>query len=120
MSLLSSVPVLRVADYPAARAFWRDVLGFSVVEEAGEPVTGFGIYKRDQAQVFLIAWDGAEAAYPRWRAYFHTDDLDEIATRLDGQDVTGPRLTEYRMRELEVADPSGNVICFGEDVDRVA
>ena len=117
MTLTSSVPVLRVSDYPKARAFWRDVLGFDVVEEAGEPVTGFGIYRSGRAQVFLEAWQGPEAPYDRWRAYFHTDDLDAVADRLNaaGAAFRGPNVTEYGMREVEVTDPDGNVICLGED-----
>ena len=117
MSLTSSIPVFRVSDHARAHDFWRDVLGFEVVEEAGEPVTGFGIFRRDAATVFLIAWDGPEAPYDRWRAYFHTDDLDEIIERLTsaGTKHKVPTLTEYDMREIEVADPDGNVICFGTD-----
>ena len=30
MTLSSSIPVLRVSDYPRARAFWTRTLGFSV------------------------------------------------------------------------------------------
>ncbi|MEX0284237.1 MAG: VOC family protein [Paracoccaceae bacterium] len=117
MALTSSVPVFRVSDYDRARAFWRDVLGFTVVEEAGEPVTGFGIYRRDTAQVFLVAWDGPEAAYDRWRAYFHTDDLGALQAELDAVKATynGPVTTEYGMSEIEVTDPDGNVVCFGMD-----
>lgn len=118
MSLTSSIPVLRVSDYERARAFWRDVLGFAVLEEAGDPVTGFGIFRRDQARVFLIAWDGSEAAYAGWRAYFHTDDIDDVMSALDGSATpySGPKVTEYAMREVEVSDPDGNVVCFGQDV----
>lgn len=117
MSLRTSIPVLRVSDYPRARAFWRDVLGFAVMQEAGDPVTGFGIFRRDAAQVFLSAWDGPEAPYDRWRAYFHTDDLDGIIAGLGtaGAPFKGPTVTEYGMREVEVADPDGNVVCFGQD-----
>ncbi|MEL6171234.1 MAG: VOC family protein [Pseudomonadota bacterium] len=119
MSLTSSVPVLRVSDYQAARAFWCDVLGFRLVEEAGEPVVGFGIFIRDRAQVFLQAWDGPEAAYTGWRAYFHTDDLAEIETALknSGAVFKGPTTTEYGMLEIEVTDPDGNVVCFGQDAE---
>ena len=117
MSLTSSIPVLRVSDYPRARAFWRDVLGFNVINEAGDPVTGFGIYALDRAQVFLTAWDGPEQAYDGWRAYFHTDDLAGIEDRLKstGTAYDGPRLTDYGLREIDVTDPDGNNICFGQD-----
>ena len=117
MSLTSSIPVLRVADYQEARAFWTNVLGFEIMEEAGEPLTGFGIYRRDKAQVFLTAWDGPEAPYERWRAYFHTDDLGGLKDQLDGKGATyrGPTTTPYGMSEIEITDPSGNTVCFGAD-----
>ncbi|MEM1065352.1 MAG: VOC family protein [Pseudomonadota bacterium] len=117
MTLTSSVPVLRVSDYPRARAFWTAVLGFRIVEEAGEPVTGFGIYQRDAAQVFLEAWQGPEAPYHRWRAYFHTDDLLGLRVHFEasGATFTGPTRTEYGMDEIEIADPDGNLVCFGQD-----
>ena len=28
--------------------------------------------------------------------------------------------TVYGMREFEITDPDGNVVCFGEDMDRLA
>lgn len=117
MTLKTSIPVLRVSDYDRARAFWRDVLGFAVVEEAGEPVTGFGIFRRDAARVFLTAWDGPEARYDRWRAYFHTDDIAGLTAALDAAGVSyaGPTRTNYGMLEVEVTDPDGNVVCFGVD-----
>lgn len=117
MSLTDSTPVLRVADYPRARAFWEGVLGFEVMQEAGDPVVGFGIYRSGGAQIFLIAWDGPEAAYDGWRAYIHTDDLQSMVDRLDaaGAAYEGPIVTEYGMREVTVQDPDGNRICFGQD-----
>ena len=118
MTLTSSVPVLRVADYQKAKSFWTGALGFTVVNEAGDPVTGFGIFCRDQAQVFLSAWDGPEASYNRWRAYFHCDDLEKISDCLKsfGASFNGPVVAEYGMQELEVTDPSGNVVCFGQEM----
>ena len=117
MTLHSATPVLRVADYVSARTFWRDTLGFRVAEEAGDPVTGFGIFIRDKARVFLTAWDGPEAEYKGWRAYFHTDDLAGIVDQLKtaGVDFKGPTRTIYDRDEVEVTDPSGNTICFGAD-----
>ena len=117
MTLTSSIPVLRVADYPAARAFWTGPLGFAICSEAGDPVTGFGIFERGAARVFLIAWDGPEAPYDGWRAYFRAADLDALAGDLarSGTAFRGPVVTDYGMREIEVTDPSGNTVCFGAD-----
>lgn len=117
MSFSSVSPVIRVSDYQKARSFYSDVLGFDVVEEAGDPVIGFGILRSGKAQIFLHAWDGAEAEYNGWRAYFYADDLATLEKRLHSADVRfqGPKVSAYGMRELEVADPDGNVLCFAED-----
>ena len=118
MRVETATPVFRVSDYPRAKAFWVDILGFSCVEEAGEPVTGFGIFRRDGARVFLTAWDGPEAAYDRWRAYFHVTGFDEVLADIGARGgvlSSDPVLTEYGMREFEITDPDGNVVCFGAD-----
>ncbi|MFL4471888.1 VOC family protein [Tateyamaria armeniaca] len=117
MSYTNATPVLRVSDYQRARAFYTDILGFEVMEEAGEPIVGFGILRAGAAQVFLMAWDGPEAEYKRWRVYLYPQDLDARLAQIAeaGGTHTGPVVTEYGMREAEVTDPDGNVICLGED-----
>ena len=117
MSYTNATPVLRVSDYQRAKTFYTDVLGFEVMQEAGDPVTGFGIYRAGAAQIFLVAWDGPEADYDRWRVYLYPQDLDARLAHIaaQGVTVTGPTVTEYGMREVEVTDPDGNVICLGED-----
>ena len=117
MSYRNASPVLRVSDYQRAKAFYMDVLRFEVTQEAGEPVVGFGIYRCGPAQIFLHSWDGPEAAWDGWRAYFYPEDLDGLIAHLDacGQPYKGPEVTFYGMREVEVTDPDGNVLCFGAD-----
>ena len=115
MSLNSSIPVIRVSDYPRAKAFWTETLGFTVGEEGGDPAR-FGIFHSGKATVFVDAWHGADAdPSPGWRAYFHLDDVDAFAASLDWFEVEGPRDRPYGMRELEVIDPDGNRLCFGQD-----
>jgi catechol 2,3-dioxygenase-like lactoylglutathione lyase family enzyme len=118
VKLNSSIPVLRVADYPRAKIFWTETMGFRLGEEGGDPPR-FGIFHRDDATVFVDAWHGAdEKPSPGWRAYLHTDDVDALAAALAerGHPSEGPRDTVYQMRELVVADPDGNRICFGQDL----
>jgi len=114
----SATPVLRSSDYLASRAFMTEVLGFDCIEEAGDPVLGFGIFRRGRASIFVEAWSGAEAPYDRWRAYIHVGDAGAAAQDIlsRGGALTRPlSTTEYGMREFEVTDPNGNVICFGSD-----
>ena len=112
----SSIPVLRVSDYPRARAFWTEVLGFRVSEEAGDPAM-FGIFRKDAARVFVDAWHGVDTEpSPGWRAYFHVEDVDAFAASLNWEAVEGPETKPYGMREIQVIDPDGNRLCFGQDV----
>jgi len=118
VSYVNATPVLRVSDYQRAKAFYMDVLRFdTVVNEAGDPVTGFGIFRAGEAQIFLHSWDGAGEAWDNWRAYFYVPDMDAMIAHLDGmkQSYKGPEITFYGMREIEVTDPDGNILCFGQD-----
>ena len=112
----SSIPVLRVADYARARAFWMDVLGFELIEEGGDPAR-FGIFRSGRATVFIDAWHGADTVpSPGWRVYFHMDDVDALAAALTWDNVVAPADKPYGMRELVVIDPDGNRLCFGQDL----
>lgn len=118
MSYQNATPVFRVSDYERAKAFYMDVLRFdTVVNEAGEPKKGFGIFRAGSAQIFLHSWDGPEATWDGWRGYFYVQDMDAMIAHLDGlsQAYKGPEVTFYGMREIEVTDPDGNVLCFGQD-----
>jgi len=117
MTLTSAIPVLRCADYPRARAFWTDILGFTVVEEGGDPAR-FGIFRKDGATVFVDAWHGPDPEpSAAWRAYFHTDAVDDLAAMVAARTypAEGPRDAVYGMRELTLRDPDGNLLCFGQD-----
>lgn len=118
MSFRNATPVIRVSDYARAKAFYVDVLGFEQINEAGEPEPGFGIFVAGTAQIFLHSWDGAGEAWDNWRAYFYVDDQPALIDRLTQHGATfkGPADTFYRMREVEVADPDGNILCFGTDM----
>ena len=115
--LETSIPVLRTGDYPRAHEFYTRIMGFECVEEGGDPAR-FGIFKRDRATVFVDGWNGVDAPYKHWRAYFHVADLDaaEADFRTKGANITREiENTVYGMREFEVTDPDGNVLCFGMD-----
>ncbi len=119
--LRSAIPVLRVGDYARARAFYEGQLRFEVTEEGGDPPR-FGIYWRDKAEIFLDAWHGADppSDHDGWRAYLHVDDADQLAEELRASGVEikrGPENAVYGLREIEIEDPDGNRICFGQDLN---
>lgn len=118
MTLTSSIPVLHCADYPAARAFWTDILGFTVGEEGGTPPRS-GIFHSGKAVVFVDAWHGPDPIpHTGWRSYFHCDDVDALAADLAarGYPAKDSRNTVYGMRELTLCDSDGNLLCLGQDV----
>ena len=121
-----ATPVLRSADYARSKAYYVDKLGYTVVEEGGDPAR-FGIFQRGKSVIFVNAWDGgpswqSKGAHPGgWEAYVHVRGLDDLAAAFAAADANITRqieLTVYGMREFEVTDPDGNVICFGEDPAR--
>ncbi|MGI9422250.1 MAG: glyoxalase superfamily protein [Hyphomicrobiaceae bacterium] len=120
VQLTQSTPVLGASDYERARLFYRDQLGFSVVEEGGEPPR-FGIFRRDRALLYVDSWKGARQPVRNlWSAYIHVTGLAGLAQEFQAAGVTLTRdITEtvYGMREFEVTDPDGNIVCFGEDIE---
>ncbi len=118
-----STPVLRSADYERSKAYYLDKLGYTVVEEGGTPAR-FGIFQRGKSILFVNAWDGGPPSHPGgWEAYIHVSGVDDLATELAAAGANVTREVEvavYGMREVEVTDPDGNVICFGEDEERAA
>ena len=119
--LESATPVLRSADYPRSRDFYRDRLGFRLVEEGGSPPR-FGIFKRGGSVLFIDSWNGGrDGAAEGWDAYLHVAGLEALLAELQaaGVEIVRPiETTVYGMREFELLDPDGNRICFGEDADK--
>ncbi len=120
---LRSTPVVKSSDYSRSRAFYIDVLGYRVAEEGGDPPR-FGIFERGGSVLFIDAWHGAAQPVPgTWDAYTHVSGLEDLFAELEarGAPITRPiEDTVYGMREFEVTDPDGNVLCFGEDKDQMA
>jgi predicted enzyme related to lactoylglutathione lyase len=115
-----STPVLKVADYARAKAFYTEKLGYSVVEEGGEPPQ-FGIFDRDTSVLFVNAWQGGPTPVPgAWDAYIHVAGVEAVHEELvaAGVEIIRPvEVTVYGMREFEIRDPDGNVLCLGEDAE---
>jgi len=109
--------VLRVQDYARARDFYKSALGFDVIDEGGDPAQ-FGIFRREKAQLFINAWDGPDMPFEGWRAYIHVENIAGLKQFLETAEIAikaGPTVQPYGMEEIEIADPDGNVICFGAD-----
>ena len=105
-------PVLEVADLDAARAYYRDALGFRVTWTFGDPPVRCGV-ARDGHELQLAAADGTPASSV---VLFHVDGVDELYERCRAGGATieteiGDR--PFGLCDFRVLDPSGNKLIFG-------
>jgi len=124
-------PLLQVYDIPQALTFYRDVLGFTVVNASPEVDTPEGRFSHwmtlrlGSATVMLnSAYDEGERPRERvepqqqWHRdtylYFSVPDVDAVYQELRTS-ITGlqpPTTAPYGMRQLYLTDPDGYSLCF--------
>lgn len=115
-------PLLQVFDMPASLAFYRDLLGFEIVQSSG-PGDSFdwGMLRLGDAWLMLnTAYEAPkrpavpDPAHKDTALYFGCKDVDAIYTYLRERDVSVPEPvnTPYGMRQLYVKDPDGYHLCF--------
>lgn len=132
LQLRGLCPLIQVFDMPTALAFYRDALGFGVVQAAPPPdqVRGddFGwVWLRlDDADLMLnTAYDpDAErppmpdaarvAAHDDTALFFGCPDVDGAYhhLRAHGIEAAPPTVAPYGMKQLYVKDPDGFTLCF--------
>ena len=115
-----SMAVLEVADVERSAAFYNDKLGFSPGPFFGEP-PAFCIVGRDTVTIALDrSRDVGRAPQNHcWAAYVYVDEVDALAEELRGKGVEiirGPVDQPYGCREIDVQDPDGHIIGFGQDL----
>ena len=120
--LKSLVPMLSVADLKRTKSFYCDGLGFRVASTFGTPDPVWCLLERDSVRLmFNFPGSDVEADLPK-RAkdlqvyYFYPDDVTALHAEwtAKGVAVTELRVTSYGMRELEIRDPDGYWLWFGE------
>ncbi len=103
-----------VGDMARAIGFYRDVLGFEVVFQNGDPVI-FTILERDQAELHLLL--APDYRGPDFNvAHLYVDNVDALHARCQaaGAPILKPVADkDYGMRAFVVADPDGNRIDIG-------
>ncbi len=119
-------PLIQVFDMTTSVAFYRDVLGFTVVNQS-EPGDNFdwGMLRLDDAVVMLnTAYEkdhrppppdhSRVAAHDDTALFFGCPDVDAAYAHLceKGVNVKPPTVAPYGMKQLYVKDPDGYVLCF--------
>lgn len=119
-------PLLQVFDMPASVSFYRDVLGFEIVDSAppGDEWDWVWLRLNDTDLMLNTAYESphrpSSPDSARVRAHADTvlflgcPDVDEAYEHLRGHglDVEAPTTAPYGMKQLSVTDPDGYELCF--------
>ena len=133
MNLTDVTPNLIVSDIDRSAAFYRDLLGFSVVTTVPEQAPFVFVWlQRGGVSVFLNARAAAEADLPLWAgrsagglSMFMMLEADSVAAGIDAlfgaiesqATVVMPLKDQfYGMREFGILDPDGYVIFFAQRI----
>jgi catechol 2,3-dioxygenase-like lactoylglutathione lyase family enzyme len=114
--LSRAIPILNVRSLRASLAYYRDVLGFKVEWEHGEP-PDFGSVSRGDTTIFMC--EGCQGNPGTWMMVFSRDvnALHEEFTARKALVRMPPKDMPWRLREMHVSDPDGNVIRFASHTD---
>jgi glyoxylase I family protein len=125
-----AVPMLLVYDVPTSIAFYRDLLGFSVLNTSrpfddAKDNYGWAYLRLNNVDLMLnnAYEDNIRPAKPdaqRTSAhrdttlYLATKDVDAVYQylRTQGINATAPDVTYYGMRQVQVFDPDGYSLVF--------
>lgn len=123
-NIMQVTPFMLVPALEAALEFMVEVLGFRVDFRMGD----YAYVSRESAGLRMMESGSGNPFQPgtrRFAYYFDCLDVDslyaDLKPNLDGlprEDVHGPVDKPYGQRELLVLAPDGNLIAFGQAIDR--
>ena len=120
-------PLFQVFDMPSSLRFYRDVLGFEIIQTSGEEgdEVWWAQLRLGEAVLMLnTAYEAGErpetpdpsrvAGHGDTALYFDYPDVDGIYAHLRGRGVPveEPVTTHYGARQLLLKDPDGYGLCF--------
>lgn len=129
---LSVSPYFIVRDVVAAANWYHLNLGFSHGPIIGNP-PNFVIVERDNISIMLRQPSESDGPVPphsnrarmghSWDAYIYVRDVEELFEEFSSNSapiIRAPETADYGIREMEVEDPNGYVICFGQVLEQSA
>jgi uncharacterized glyoxalase superfamily protein PhnB len=123
--LTAIAPYFLVADVVRAAEHYRDRLGFAIRGYFFEDPPVFAMVGRDDLIIMLALMESGRGGSNRAHksigidAYIWIEDVDALFAELQqrGADIVGPPVLRiYGLKELEVRDGDGYVICFGQHI----
>jgi len=127
LDLRGLCPLLQVFDMPRSLAFYRDLLGFAIVQQApqGTDACDWAWLRHGTAELMLNTMyesdrRPATADAARTRAHDYTclyigaPDVDGVYRflRTRGIEVPPPKVAPYGMKQLYLRDPDGYQLSF--------
>jgi glyoxylase I family protein len=126
IEIRSVCTLLQVFDMPSSTAFYRDVLGFSVVATSPPgPMFHWALLRQGKADIMLntLYDDGQRPETPEVERvahhadtvlYFSCPDVDAAYEQLRVRGVAAepPVVTSYGMKQLYFNDPDGYALCL--------
>ena len=124
-------PLLQVFDMPASLRFYRDVLGFEVVDTSdgeGDRIDWVWLELGEASLMLNTAYEQEHrpaepdparfAAHDDTSLYIGCSDVDAVYRHLHERGVPAkmPTVAPYGMKQLHVSDPDGFRICFQQRV----
>jgi catechol 2,3-dioxygenase-like lactoylglutathione lyase family enzyme len=113
--MVGAATVFVVSDIGASLAHYRDVLGFSVTFEYGDP-TFYVCLCRDEVALHLVAARQTRRLPGNGAVCVFVRDVDAVHAELAERGaniVKPPQNYDYGMRDFDVLDPDGNQLVFG-------
>lgn len=123
MRLRSAVPTFLVDDVGATAEWYAAELGFSCAAFPKQPPFAYASLQSGGAEIMLLGLAGHRnpeivRESGAWDAYIRVEGVLELWERLRGKPfvVKPPARQPYGDTEIEVRDPNGYVLVFGEIV----
>ena len=125
-NFIQITPFMHVTDIERALTFFTETLGFKVLLR----MSNYAYLHRETVGFRLLEQDGPDGAPPgnrRFAYYIDVHDVDRLYAELKPKldllpkgDVHGPADKHYGQRELLVLAPDGNLIAFGQAIERIS
>ena len=113
--MVGAATVFVVGDMPKSVEYYRDVLGFTVTFQYGNP-TFYVCLCRDEVAVHLVAASKTKRLAGNGGICVFVKDVDVVHAELAARGakiIKPPRNYDYGMRDFDVVDLDGNQLTFG-------
>ncbi|UWU74860.1 VOC family protein [Bradyrhizobium huanghuaihaiense] len=120
--MAGAATVFVVSDIAASLAFYRDVLGFEVTFEYGQPLS-YVCLCCDEVGLHLLAASRTKRLAGQGGLCIFVRDVDQLYAEVSARGarlLNRPEDRDYGMRDFDVVDADGNQLTFGMGTDAAA